>query len=321
MKTAVIISRVNGVGLDRDIELLASALENLGIGTTHFRPTHVGQAFLKNRRADFHLHLERIYPLWSCLSGTHVLIPNQERYPRRLINRLKKVDTVLCKSRHACGIFSKLHPDARHIGFTSEDRLLGEVEKDYGSFLHLAGRSTLKNTECLLDLWGRHPDWPVLTLVQHPSNAPKSVPDNVRRIARHVSDSELCLMQNRHGIHLCPSLSEGWGHYIVEAMSCRAVVVVTDAPPMNELVEPARGIAVPYSRTEPRHLGTNYFVNPSLLEQAIERLLRMPDPRRRELGEAARQWFESNHRAFLRSLPQVFCRSEPQSGTPRRCSC
>ncbi len=311
MKTASIISRTNGVGLDRDTRLLADALARQGIRADHFKPNHVFRALLRRSEANCYFHLERIYPLWRYIPGMHFLIPNQERYPRRLISRLRGVDTVLCKSRHACEIFSRLHPDTRHVGFTSEDRLPAEVETDYSRFFHLAGKSTLKNTQCILDLWSQHPGWPLLTLVQHPHNAPKSVPDNVRLIASHLPDMELRLLQKRCGIHLCPSLSEGWGHYIAEAMSCRAVTVVTDAPPMNELVQRTHGVLVPYHRTEPRHLGTNYFVDPSLLAQAVERLIQMPYESRKRLGDAARQWFEMNHQTFLRNLSNVLCPTQP----------
>ncbi len=212
------------------------------------------------------------------------------------------MDHILCKSRHAAEIFSKHHKSVHFIGFTSPDRLLAEVDPDYSRFFHLAGRSTLKNTEALLQLWGKHPDWPVLTLVQHPDHAPEVVPRNVDLIARHVPDSELRVLQNRCGIHLCPSLSEGWGHYIAEAMSCRAVTLVTDAPPMNELVGSDRGILVPFESREPRHLGENFQVDRAALEKAVFGLMVETEAGKRRLGQAGRRWFEENDAAFRERL-------------------
>lgn len=312
MKNVLILGRKNGVGLDRDAGLLADALRIEGISA---KSPNVGglRAFLSpGKKADAAFHLERVSPLWKRKAPLHFLIPNQERFPERHLSRLRFIDHVLCKSRHAAEIFSKVHPSVHFVAFTSEDRLLPGREPDYARFLHLAGRSTLKNTSRLLALWEEHPEWPVLNLVQHPSNAPETVPANVNLISRYLPDTELRELQNGCGIHLCPSLSEGWGHYIVEAMSCRAVTLVTDAPPMNELIGPNHGVLVPFQRSEPRHLGRNFDVDPVKLEAAIDDLIAMPATEKQRLGESARFRFEKNDRQFHQNLKRVFSALDPK---------
>ncbi|MCX8497284.1 MAG: glycosyltransferase [Akkermansiaceae bacterium] len=306
IKTALILGRNNGVGLDRDASLLADALTDLGIDVKCPRLKNFRDVISREYQADAAFHLERVAPWWwQRKAGTHYLIPNQERFPKRLIGKLERIDTVLCKSHHAEAIFAELHPRVSYMGFTSPDRHFAGANPDDQRFFHLAGRSTLKNTSLLLELWKQHPEWPTLTLVQHPENAPQHVPPNVILVDRYLPDSDLKLLQNSHGIHLCPSLSEGWGHYIVEAMSCGAVVLVTDAPPMNELVNHTRGIVVPFFQTEPRHLGFNYFADPQALENAITRIMTMAIDERRPLGAEARSWFVTNHSAFKVRLGQL----------------
>lgn len=310
MKRALILGRSNGVGLDRDASLLAGALREADV-TSKCPPLKSLRALFSGEfRADLAFHLERVAPWWKRKAGVHFLIPNQERFPERLLGRLGMIDHILCKSRHAAEIFSKHHPSVKFIGFTSEDRALEKAEPDHGRFFHLAGRSTLKNTETLLALWEKHPEWPVLTLVQHPDNAPASVPGNVDLVSRYLPDEELREMQNRCGIHLCPSLSEGWGHYIAEAMSCRAVTLVTDAPPMNELVDASRGVVVAYDRSEPRHLGRNFHVDVAELESAIERLIALPTAEKAAIGAAARDWFLENDRLFRQRLAEAVVGSQ-----------
>lgn len=305
MTTALILGRSNGVGLDRDAALVAGALRTCGVQAKTPRLRSIAALLSGENRADWAFHLERFAPWWKWKAKTHFLIPNQERFPGRLLPRLKNVDHVLCKSRHAEEIFSRHHPSVHFIGFSSVDRLLPEVPPDYGKFFHLAGRSTLKNTETLLALWARHSEWPELTLVQHPDNAPAEVPENVRLMRDHLPDPALRLLQNECGIHLCPSLSEGWGHYIVEAMSCRAVTVTTDGPPMNELVGDNRGILIPVGKSEPRHLGRNFHVDPAALEAAIGELISSPPEKMEMLGAAGRQWFEENAAAFPKRFAQT----------------
>lgn len=303
-----IVARTNGVGLDRDVDLIHHALSQNGFDVTisHCRGISPWARFLPGkRRFDANLFLERVFPRWFGSASHNLLIPNQERFPKRHLHHLKQIDQVLCKSRHAETIFSELDQATQYIGFTSSDLLDPSITPDYRSFFHLAGRSTLKGTETILELWQRHPEWPQLTLVQSKQNAPASVPDNVHLISEYIPHEEIRALLNQHGIHLCTSLSEGWGHYIVEAMSCQALVITTDAPPMNELITPERGIPVPYHRSEPRHLGTNYHVDRDQLEQQIQQVLSMPPETIAAYGQRARQWFDSNNQAFNRRLPSA----------------
>lgn len=303
-----IVSRTNGVGIDRDVRLLLDVLAAAGVGGSfsHYRSVSPLRRFFgrPNPRETL-LFNERITRRWLRHAGCYLLVPNQERFPRRHVPLLRSIDHILCKSRHAVEIFSRFHASVHCLGFTSEDRLLPAVRPDYGRFLHLAGRSSAKGTAGLLQLWAAHPEWPTLELIQHPSRAPRSVPANVRLHARYLADAELRHLQNVCGMQLCPSESEGWGHYIVEAMSCRAVTVVTDAPPMNELVQPDCGVLVAAERIGPRRMGENFRVKPHEMEQAILGLLALPAAEKVRLGEAARSWFETNDRAFRERLPRI----------------
>lgn len=302
-----IIARTNGVGLDQDVDLIHSALTAAGMQVTvsHCRGISAWKRWLpQSPQYDANLFLERVFPRWFGSAHKNFLIPNQERYPKRHIPLLKKIHTVLCKSRHAEEIFEKL-AETRFIGFTSEDRSAQAFEMDYQSYFHLAGRSTLKGTRTLLAVWKRHPDWPTLTIIQSADNAPESseIPANVKLITDYVTSEELAKHLNTHGVHLCPSLSEGWGHYIVEAMSCKAVVVTTDAPPMNELVTTEHGILIPTFQSEPRHLGTNFYVDADALDSQLTALIHADRASKKLLGDRARSWFETNDQQFRKNFP------------------
>lgn len=303
-----IIARNNGVGLDSDVSLLTTAIEQDGHTVTfnHCRSRSILKRWIQSKpQYDINIFLERIFPAWFGTAKKNIFIPNQERFPHRHIKRLKKIDLVLCKSIHAQEIFSPLSTGTQYIGFTSKDILLNEVDTDYSTFFHLAGRSTLKGTSTILKLWEQHPEWPTLTILQHEENAPSSTPHNVNLITSYLSSDKLRELMNRSGIHLCPSRSEGWGHYIVEAMSTKAVVLTTNAPPMNELISKERGILTEYNSSEPRHLGTNYFICPQHLEQQIEQLIQQPVKQLETIGNTARTWFEQNNLAFKKNLQQV----------------
>jgi glycosyltransferase involved in cell wall biosynthesis len=173
------------------------------------------------------------------------------------------------------------------------------------SFLHVAGRSGNKGTDAVIEAWLRRPDWPSLTVVQRgkPTRAVSAA--NLRVLTHYLRDEELRTLQNRSLFHLCPSETEGFGHHLVEAMSVGAVVLTTDAEPMNELVEADRGILVPYARTGTQHLASTYFVGADAVGAGVDRMLALGPGERRLLGERARAWYETNDRAFRQRFPAV----------------
>ena len=156
----------------------------------------------------------------------------------------------------------------------------------------------------LLDLWQKHPEWPRLTVVQSPREAKPIDPPaaNIDHRVDYVDDAELRRLQNANWFHLCLSETEGFGHYLVEAMGVGAVTITTDAAPMNELVQRDRGVLVGYNATGIQHLATTYFFDEHLLEAEVERLLALPEEELQRLGGAAREWFLANDRGFSRRL-------------------
>ena len=295
-----IVGRNNKYGLTQDAEILRKALASMGVRAAVFemRKRSWTDRLRRKKVADLVVHLERVHRAWLTGAPRHVLIPNQERFPRRHIRRLRRIDRLLAKTRHAEERFAGLGVQSVRLGFISPDRYDASVPRDWNRFFHLAGGSTLKGTEDILALWSSHPEWPELVLVQNQRNAPQSVPPNVTLRCGYLADDELKRLQNACGVHLCPSRSEGWGHNIVEALSCGAVVLTTDAPPMNEHVTSDCGVLVPTSRSEPRHLGCNFFVDYQVLEAAIERLVVESPDTARLFGQKARERFDELIREF-----------------------
>ena len=300
-----IIARTNGVGLDRDVSIIRETAHQAGyqVTTSHSRGISPIHRWLpQKKRFTTNLFLERIFPRWLKTAEKNILIPNQERFPKRHLKHLSSLDSIFCKSQHALEIFSKLHPSCHFTGFTSKNLFNQQTPREKKTFLHLAGKSTLKGTEDILQLWAKHPEWPHLTLVQTKANAPDTVPANVTLLSNYLTDEKIAQLYNSHPIHLCPSRSEGWGHYIVEAMSCGALVVTTDAPPMNELITTERGLLIHPHKNEARHLGTNFFINPAELEKTIQKIISSPVEHWDPLRLAARTWAALNHSHFEQRL-------------------
>ena len=152
-------------------------------------------------------------------------------------------------------------------------------------------------------MWRRHPEWPHLTVVQSPLEAKPFEPvANISHRIDYIDDAELRRLQNASWFHVCSSETEGFGHYLVEAMSVGAVTLTTAAPPMDELVAPDRGILVPYSHTGTQFLANVYYFDEAAAEAAIERMIAMPDEELQRIGANARAWYQHNDREFSERL-------------------
>jgi len=325
MTAVQVIAPARHAGLARDQTLVVRALADAGFDAV---PVTVGQGGLARRigalglrarqwwrrrragpaqaRIDVNLMLERLQPALLPLARRNALIPNPEWFHPAWEPALAGLDRVLAKTHHAEPIFAAKGARTEYLGFTSEDRWRPGIARE-PLFFHLAGRSGNKGTQPLIELWLRRPAWPTLTIVQR---APARVPaaPNLRFVTGFVDDDALRTLQNRHLFHLCPSETEGFGHYLVEAMSVGAIVLTTRAPPMDELVGDERGVLVPYARTGTQRLATTYFVDAAGLEAGVERMLALAPDERRELGAAARAWYEANDRAFRARLADAVAR-------------
>lgn len=257
------------------------------------------------RRFDVNIFLEHVRPHALKLARRNVMIPNPEWFSERDRRWLPRFDAVFTKSHAATETIRAWGCPVTHIGFLSIDRHDPQVPRE-PVFLHLAGASRMKGTERLLAVWRRHPEWPRLIVQQSPATATVAegpAPANLdHRIGYPRDIAEIARLQNRCQYHLCLSEAEGWGHYIVEAMGCAALVITCDGPPMNELVRPDRGVLVQAQDAGALNATHRYLFDEAALEAAVERIVRMPDTEREAMQQRARAWFLANNEGFKSRL-------------------
>ncbi|HKU13772.1 MAG TPA: hypothetical protein VJQ52_05215 [Steroidobacteraceae bacterium] len=337
-----IIGKSNGVGLARDIDLLASALQSSGheVSVTIIdavqarrRRSPLAQFAARARLAwggagakahasgpDINLMLEHVWLQYLATAPLNVAVPNPEWFDRHDQRFLREVDNVWAKTGYTRELFRALGCSTTYIGFDSDDRYEAAIAR-HRTYFHLAGKSTMKGTDRLLQVWRRHPEWPRLILVQHKDGAGAlpSAPNIDARVG-YLSDQELRTLQNESVFHLCLSLTEGWGHYIAEAMGIGAVTITVDAPPMNELVSAERGVLVPYTTTGTQRLATTYQFDEAGLEAAIERTLAMSDEECSQIGARARSWFIGNKQGFTGRIAAALLALDHAVGLPAHAS-
>ncbi|XWV25533.1 glycosyl transferase [Tupanvirus deep ocean] len=231
--------------------------------------------------ADVNLFLETIGNSNSNIkdifpSKYNLFMPNHEFF--HSYEELKYVDYILCKTKIAMEIFTQLKRGSSEYNyqcvytkFTTfiprELRITGRiVEKNPNLFVHLAGKSSFKNTDILIYTWVKNNGFvnidPEIKLV---ITCYKACYNRILRVLKSYYDYELKMEQvekrndmlilgnmvlyiepapdNEYiqllktaNVAIAISKMEGFGHYINEARYFGTYVVTINYPPMNELV-------------------------------------------------------------------------------------
>lgn len=298
-------------GLRRSAEVIAAE-----IGTQHPVNVHVSrdrflhlphtQLAIGLRNAlgqndHIAVFMENIPRGWLRVMSHSIFVPNQEWVRPETYRNMHRCSQIWCKTEYATQIFLNRGLNSRFIGFDSPDRYIPEVAKNFDNFLHIQGRSQLKGTNTVMRLWRSHPEWPLLTVVTRDLKLHELANHNIRIITDFMEETTLSKLMNSAGVHLCPSETEGFGHYLNEALSTSALVVTTDAPPMNELVRSEFGVLAKFSSTLQQDLSERFLVDATDLEDRINIIIHMNSEQKRSMGILARKSYLARQDTFKRS--------------------
>lgn len=284
MRFNVISNLTNGVGLQKDYELLKHALEVRG------HTVHGVQFNAKPPQAiaaDVNVFLEVVTPSVFRYAPRQWAVPNPEWW----FNGWDRYqwDLVLAKTRDCERIFTeKVGDRCQYLGWLARDLYRPGIER-HRKFLHVCGKSHFKNTMAVV-MGCQQARVPLTVIGEH---APQK---------RRVSDQELILMMNSHFCHVMPSEYEGYGQVLHEALSAGQIVVTTDAPPMNE-VKPS--VLVPSASTRPHHAGVLHKVSALEVAKVVRQIAGWPPETIQQYAEEARAQYLGEVKEFHEGLDRV----------------
>eukprot|EP00644_Phytophthora_capsici_P002994 jgi/Phyca11/102773/e_gw1.7.787.1 len=263
-----------------------------------------------------------------------------------------KVDVVLCKTRICLDRVTKWYEqegnprnaEVFYTKHTSSDQAqfarkrLGQdkiAQKDFSNvtFLHTPGTSIWKGTRAVLDCWTSTADLPPLDVYIDENAYNYMMPkfETKLKFSRSVVNLHLGMVERSEftkitaeaAFLMCPSRSEGYGHYINQARASGAVIVTTDAAPMNELISSRKmGVLVQarHQKDDRMLLGGNYKGEHGLknvdgliaafssyhLCQTVQAMIKSTTPEQREaMGVNARRQYHQDTRFFAESMQEL----------------
>ncbi|CAH0484383.1 unnamed protein product [Peronospora farinosa] len=281
------------------------------------------------------------------------LMPNVEMYELKA-EHYWRVDVVLCKTA-ICARRVRMwyqqegnprHTKVMYTRHTTSDAALyakhqlgvnDEVSaKNFSDvhFVHTAGKSVFKGTNAVLDCWLSRPDFPPLDIFVDQESYDKLMRKiDVEQIRAHPALKKITLHTGRvpgsifgrmmieTAFLLCTSVLEGYGHYINQARANAALIVTTDAPPMNELLSRESAILVPHPSTdvEKQLLGGTFngehglrgvkgmatYVKGDEICNAVEHILEMTPEERQAMGKRARKQYVLDTQFFAVRMQEL----------------
>lgn len=297
-----IIAHNNQAGLTKDREIVKTLLEErkhkIFLTDKEKQECHRG-------KFDVNIFMEHFTP--ECIdkyvpqAKKNILIPNPEWFEPHWKKDIGYADLIIAKTKDCERIFNKLHKNVKFTSFTSEDKRLDIPKKR--EFFHSCGKSHSKGTDKIVRVWYMVQSLPKLHLCASAKVIPKQIKSQtINHYIGRMEEPEFTKLRNSCYFHLCPSIYEGFGHYIWEALSMGNIVITTNAPPMNEFIEPEYGIRMVYRHKKPMRLALASFVHETSLKRAILYTKKLSNEQLQEMSRRARQKWANNDQFFRREF-------------------
>ncbi|KAI8620114.1 hypothetical protein BC830DRAFT_1215609 [Chytriomyces sp. MP71] len=269
-------------------------------------------------------------------------LPNLEQTNKAHLSILPLFHQILCKTRITCTAMqqyvqkNQVYPtpkfeymshsspdvllDARHLFGDPFFTTLTNSTRSYNKFLHTHGRTGTKRTDQVVECWLTHADFPQLTIVGELSQWRSDLQEKAARAANiHLADfvdvSTLRALQIEHGVAICSSTQEGYGHYINDARSMGSLLLVTDHPPMSEFVngDGVDGILIqpsgkPFS-SDYQALSNEFKsiadVQMTDICAAVKRVLKMNENERKRIAMEGRKSYERDTAFMVEKMNEL----------------
>ena len=307
----VIVSNIaNGIGLQRDCELLSDwlcARGNRVCLQQYDAPAPKQGQLHAEVRYDLGIFIETISehlvpmaPRWWYIANPEWLKPQFIRPIQRHCSR------VLAKTRDAEKILRERFSSVVYTGFLCADKRDLAIQR-IPECLHVGGNSGHRGTSAVIAAWREYRYWdnstlPPLTVISNSRTVEPLTDVPGITFIKRATDEQVNELQNRCLFHIQPSAYEGFGQAIHESQSVGAILLTTQAAPMTELHAP---FEIPAASQSKACLATLAHVTPLEIREAIPRMAALPNYEMARMQIEARLRFEQSNDAFTDRMERL----------------
>ena len=302
-------------GLHQDAERITTSVKDFTIEKHFYPETNLTKNdFPQLQHVKVQIFLEHLHHKALEHGEINIFIPNLEWCNGRdygLLLQHREIK-IIAKTKNAFNTLNDVFKErVVYIPWCSNDMCDTQVKRK-NEWLHVKGVSRLKQSQVLLETWLEHPEWPTLHLVCNGNSdrngflsipVPAKISNNIILHQKTLTRKELMTLMNMCSYHVCPSLVEGFGHYIHEGMSTGATVITTNGYPMNEIVQ-TPWCLIESRRSAPIQLGRGFYVDKKEIEDCVRNILQhnLRDRDTRVIWEDRLAVFETDINEYLLSI-------------------
>jgi glycosyltransferase involved in cell wall biosynthesis len=275
-----------------------------------------------------HIYISNVDKKWFPFADVKMLMINHELFFQsekdKDLVRYGELNYVLCRTQIGYDWALKIKMENKFkysIVLTKFTTIFPQIDiqKIQNLILHSAGEHHWKQTDSIIKAWQKYPDLPLLVLTctgqcfrnVEPILKKGGYPKNIHFHKKLLDHAKFVTLKNQAGIHLCPSIVEGYGHYINESRKVKSLVITTNFPPMNELVDDTCGVLIECSSYGTKKNGTKLcFVTEDDIYVAVKKSLNLPIDTRNMLVEKAYERYENDTKEFSESMKKVIMENE-----------
>lgn len=239
---------------------------------------------------------------------------------------MRKLDYVLAKTEYGEKIMKILKDKFKlkyiifYIGHTTIFPHKNIHKRDYSAILHLAGAHEFKNTDTIIKCWLKYPYLPRIIIGCYDNCIKNSLKkylseDEYNRITEQknitfingkIDFGDIVILKYYYAIQLCPSITEGFGHYINEARITKSLVITSNIPPMNEFVDDNSGVLINCDTILHKDNGNLLCLfNVDTLANIIIDVTKLTPSQINEYGQKAYNRYVADKKFYLKRAKQV----------------
>ncbi len=270
---------------------------------------------------DIDIYISNANKNWFKHGKTKLFMVNHELFYQndKDYDEIKEIDIAMCRTTigHEWALKIKNKHDFKYNIIETKFTTFfptKDVTKYWNLLLHSAGEHHWKQTDAIIKTWQNHPELPLLVITCtnqclrniEPILKKGGYPKNIHLHKKLMEYDDFVTIKNKAGIHLCPSIIEGYGHYINEARKLKSFVITTNYAPMNELIDSSCGLLINCSSFGTKKNGTTLcIINENQIYEAVNKALNISIDDRKHMVELAYKKFLDDTKKFTNSMKEI----------------